>query len=177
MPSATPDTFRATFRAFSDPEIYPSSLISFYLELAYIMLPAPRWMKLWDYGAQLFVAHHLALEAKAQREAEAGGIPGSTIGPVGSKSAGPVSLSMDTNVAAEAGAGFWNLTTYGMRFYRLVRLVGIGGIQLGIGGIYGSFIVSVPPAKIEELIGFSGVPLFGGLIGSTIPEAPVEEIG
>jgi hypothetical protein len=52
-------------------------------------------------------------------------------GIVSSKSVDKVSVSYDTSGAMEAGAGHWNLTTYGTRYIRLVKLVGAGPLQIG----------------------------------------------
>jgi len=172
--SATSATFRATFPEFSDTVKYPNATINFYLQLAYLVMPPARWGTLLDYGAQLYAAHNIAIEAKAQQEAAAGGIPGSTTGPTTSRSAGPVSYSTDVSVAAEQGAGYWNLTTYGMRIYRLIKLVGIGGIQLGVpyGYPYGGWFTVPTQVQIQDVVSFLNTPVLDAAEGQTIPPAP-----
>lgn len=125
--------FRADLPEFSSPQTYPNSVIQFYLDFGYILMPAPRWMTLLDYGARFFTAHNLVLEAQAMEAAKTGAPPGTASGAVSSKSAGPLAISWDTAASAELDAGHWNYTTYGQRFIRLARMVGAGGIQLGIG--------------------------------------------
>src|SRR5512135_1115056 len=107
--------FRADFPEFASSATYPNSQIQFWFNLAYNLLNASRWGNSLDFGAELFVAHNLALEAKAQSEVAGGGIPGGQTGPISSKSIGPASVSYDTGVGSELNAGHWNLTTYGAR--------------------------------------------------------------
>ena len=129
----TPSQFKTNFSPFANPANYPDAVVQFYLDLAYSLLPASRWQTTLDYGVQLFAAHNLILEFQAQVAANGGRPPGLSSGIASSKSAGPVSISWDTSSAAEIGAGHWNLTTYGQRYIRLARLIGSGGMQLGIG--------------------------------------------
>ena len=63
--------------------------------------------------------------------AEAGRIPGSPVGVQTSKSLGGASVSYDASSALMQGAGQWNLTSYGTRFYQLMRIIGMGGTQSG----------------------------------------------
>ena len=167
--SATPQTFVLTFRAFCDEDKYPKPLIGFYLALAYLMLPASRWGTLLDYGAQLFAAHHLALDERARQESELGGVPGTQTGVVSAKSAGPLSLTLDTVTTAEKDVGFWNATMYGLRLYRLIRIVGMGGLQLGVpAGAFGGCICGVSRNEATALLN----GMFPSFREDTIPPAP-----
>ncbi|MBX9696911.1 MAG: DUF4054 domain-containing protein [Alphaproteobacteria bacterium] len=47
-----------------------------------------------------------------------------------SKSVGGVSVGYDSTAQSEKDAGWWNRTTYGQQFIRLVRIFGAGAIQL-----------------------------------------------
>lgn len=125
--------FRADYPEFSDAVKYPESQITYYLTLAYQMLNPGRWMSQLDLGAELFVAHNIAIEARAQIEAANGGIPGTTTGPISGKSVDKVSVSFDVGAGIELDAGHWNLTVYGTRFIRLARQKGAGPLQVGIG--------------------------------------------
>lgn len=149
--TVTPATFVTNFPEFSNPTSYPTAPIQFYIDLAYSLLPASRWMTTLDFGVQLFVAHNLVLESQAQLAANSGKPPGLSTGIASSKSGGPLSISWDTSSAAEVGAGHWNLTTYGQRYIRLARLIGSGGMQLGIG--------CAPPGFIGA---WSGPPVWLG---------------
>ena len=129
----TASQFRTNFPAFRDVGRFSDPAVNMYLTYAYSILPAGRWANTLDMGAQLYTAHHLAIDDVANRSASAGATPGLSAGVVSSKTAGPVSISFDTQNALQAGAGFWNLTTYGTRFYRMMRTAGIAGIQVGAG--------------------------------------------
>ena len=129
----TPQQFRTDFPEFTSSVDYPNSGISFWITVAYKMMNAERWLDLIDVGAELFVAHNLVLEVRAQKAASNGGVPGENTGPLSSKSVDKVSISYDTGAAMEVDAGHWNLTVYGTRYRSLVRMFGAGPIQIGIG--------------------------------------------
>lgn len=133
MDHVTPEQFVKVFPEFCNKKKYPEAAIEFYLELAYIVLNAARWGRTLSFGIQMFTAHNLVLEAIAQAQAAKGAPPVGPSGPASSKSAGPVSISWDTGTAAELNAGHWNETIYGKRYIRMCRLMGAGGLQLGIG--------------------------------------------
>jgi hypothetical protein len=125
--------FRADFPEFGSTDIFPASQVTFWLNLASLLINPNRWGKVLDAGTELFVAHNLAIEARAQAEAAGGGIPGGQVGPMNSKSVDKVSIGYDTSAGIEAGAGHWNLTTYGTRFIRLAKMFGAGPVQIGVG--------------------------------------------
>lgn len=125
--------FRADFTEFASTTKYPNSAVTFWLTLAYQLLNADRWGAQIDIGAELFVAHNLVIEAKAQAEFAAGGIPGGQVGPVNSKSVDKVSVSYDTGAGIQLDAGHWNLSVYGTRFIRLARMFGAGPLFAGVG--------------------------------------------
>lgn len=132
-PLVTPTLFVTNFPAFADTENYPTPVVQFYIEIAYRLLNVYRWGSLYNFGIQLFVAHNLYLERLAQAQADTNAPAGGATGPVASKGAGPLSISWDTSSAAEENAGHYNDSTYGQRFIRLARLLGAGGLQLGVG--------------------------------------------
>jgi hypothetical protein len=125
--------FRIDYPEFSDNVAYPDSAVTYFLNLAYALLNGDRWGAQLDIGAELFVAHNLAIEKRAQLEAANGEVPGTTTGPVASKSVDKVSISFDVGSAVQANAGHWNLTIYGTRFARLIRLFGASPIFVGVG--------------------------------------------
>lgn len=108
----------------------PASAITFWINLGTKMLNADRWGNIIDEGVELFTAHNVALEMLAQRDMNAGGIPGIAKGIVSGKSAGDVNIQYDTNSTMDEKAGHWNYTTYGQRFIRLSNMVGAGPIQV-----------------------------------------------
>lgn len=123
-------TFRTTFPEFSDTTRYPSGAVTFWMGLGAKLLPPDRWEDLFDQGLALYTAHHLSMADMDQKAAAAGASPGQIKGPTTAKSVDKVSSSHDTAAVTLDGAGFWNLTSYGVRFLTLARCIGAGGIQL-----------------------------------------------
>jgi hypothetical protein len=123
-------TFRQDFPEFANTTDYPDAQVTFWLGVGGKLLRAERWFDLLDQGLELFTAHHLAIGAKDQATASAGGIPGAVQGNVSSKSVDKVSVSYDASRVTYDDAGFWNMTTYGLRYWNLLMLVGAGGVQL-----------------------------------------------
>ena len=125
--------FRADFPEFNSTTMYPSAGVQFWLNFAYRMVNANRFLSETDIGAELFTAHFITLEAKNALESAGGGIPGSNVGTLSSKSVDKVSVSYDTGAGTQEGAGHWNLTTYGTRFMWMCKMFGAGPIHLGVG--------------------------------------------
>lgn len=118
--------FRTDFREFADTTKYPDSLITFWLGVALTCLPSDRWDTLLDHGTELFTAHHVVISAR-----ETSGTPGSVTGPHSAEAVDKVSFSMDTQAVSITDGDFWNMTSYGIQFLRLARMIGAGGIQVG----------------------------------------------
>ena len=121
-------TFRAVFPGFVDAAKYPDVQVQYYLDFAVQSLRPEAWRNLLERGTGLFVAHYLAMSAISR----AGTIPGrGQLGIVASKSVGPASISYDNSaISAQADAGHWALTSYGLMYWELMRMVGTGGWQL-----------------------------------------------
>lgn len=124
---------RTDFPEFTDPAKYPESAVKFWLSVAGLMLNADRWGTLLDVGTELFVAHHLVLAARDAASGAAGGTPGGVQGVVASKTVDKVSVSYDSASVSLTDAGFWNMTSYGIRFLQFARMMGAGGMQVGSG--------------------------------------------
>lgn len=129
--TVTPTTLRAAFPAFSSTTIYPDAAIQFWIDLAVVLLDATRWLTVLDFGIMLFVCHNLVLEATANKEAANGNPPGMAKGMLSGGHVDKVSYTYDTASVADATAGHWNLTTYGMRYVRLMKMFGASPIQVG----------------------------------------------
>lgn len=123
-------TFRQQFTEFSDAAKYPDPLVSFWLDVVTRMVRPERWADLLDVGLGLALAHHLVLAVRDQGSAQAGKVPGTVLGMQTSKSVDTVSVSYDVSAVTEEGGGFWNMTSYGVRFLGMARLFGAGGVQL-----------------------------------------------
>jgi hypothetical protein len=126
----TPVDFRTIFPEFADPAKYTDASIEFWMGIAASLVNPDRWGVLTDQGIALVTAHHLVLAQRDQATAGVGGAPGEVKGPTASKSVDKVSVSYDTGAVALSDAGFWNMTTYGVRFMTIARAMGAGGMQL-----------------------------------------------
>ena len=131
--AVTPATFRTHYPEFASTTTYPDAQVEYWIMVAGLLLRLEALLSIYDVATELFVAHNLALEAMAQKAAATGGIPGIGIGAVNNKSVDKVSIGYDTSIGLDPKAGHWNLTTYGMRLWRILRMFGARGIQLGIG--------------------------------------------
>lgn len=125
--------FREAFPSFTE-ALHPDVRVQFHLRAAALRLPPDRWGDMLDDGTALFVAHHLTLEAEANKASDGTGGAQAAAGPLASesKTVGPVSTSKSYAGAstAQPGAGHWNATIYGQQLHDLMRLVGVGGVQI-----------------------------------------------
>lgn len=128
----TNDQFRADFPEFANTVNYPESMLTFWRNLAYLLLNADRWGDVLDVGVELYMAHNAALEYQAFKQSKRG-VPGTAVGMLTSKSVDKVSAGYDVSKVADEFAGSYNLTTYGMRLWRLIQQFGAGPIQVGAG--------------------------------------------
>lgn len=126
----TPTQFRSDFPEFDDATRYSDTMIQMWMTVGASLVNADRWMELTNIGIELVTAHHLVLSFRDQTAAAVGGIPGVMNGPTASKSVDKVSTSYDTGAATIDGAGFWNLTSYGVRYISLAKMFGAGGLQI-----------------------------------------------
>lgn len=122
--------FRTNFPEFADTVIYPDATITFWSELAEIMLPETVWKRVWIKACNLYVAHEITLAAQNVKTAAVGGAPGQSGGIANSKTVGSATISYDSTVQSEKDAGWWNRTTYGQQLYRLIKIFGAGCVQL-----------------------------------------------
>lgn len=109
----------------------------------------------YDVGMELFVAHQMALEARAKKEASVGGIPGGQVGVLTAKSVDKVSASYDVSATLNPRDGHWNLTSYGIRFAWMMKMTGSGAMYVGAG-------ICAPPYTFGA---WSGPPSWPGAPG------------
>ena len=121
--------FRADFPEFASTTDYTASMLDFWASVAAELVSVSKWGNLYNQGISLFVAHNLALQRR-NMNAASGGIPGSQTGMLASKAVGRVSVGYDNGNVALDNGGQWNLTTYGMQYLQLARMIGVGGVQL-----------------------------------------------
>ena len=130
--TTTPSILRGNFPAFQSQTIYPDPVVAFWITYATMFLDAGRWGAALDFGLQLFVCHNLSLEFNANSAAKKGQNPGFVVGPVTAGSVDKVSYSRDPSAAFAPDAGHWNLTIYGLRYWKLAQMMGAGPVQVGV---------------------------------------------
>jgi hypothetical protein len=133
MDPLTIGAFRQDYPEFTNDVDYPDASLTYWLNIATMMLNANRWDENLNMGLELFMAHHLVLEKMSRDTAKVGGWPGLNKGAISGETTNAGSVSYDTNSVIEADAGHWNYTIYGTRFIHLVRMFGAGPIQIGPG--------------------------------------------
>lgn len=122
------EEFRNDFTEFSNDASCPDAEVEFWLDAAYQDLNAERFGSQIDLAAELFVAHMLVLGRRSTIEASFGRVPGLAVGVVNSRSVDKASVGYDSSMVSEKGAGFWNTTMYGLRFWWLLRQRCLGPI-------------------------------------------------
>ncbi|MGK2829238.1 DUF4054 domain-containing protein [Ralstonia pseudosolanacearum] len=127
--SITPAQLRSDFPEFASTATYPDALINVWLTVAALLVNPSRWSELTNLGIELVTAHHLVMSQRDQAAAAVGGVPGEVKGPTASKSVDKVSISYDAGAAMLSDAGFWALSSYGIRFLTLARAMGAGGLH------------------------------------------------
>jgi hypothetical protein len=130
--AVTSATFRAAFPAFGGPntQTYPDLEIEYWLGLSLKLMNVPRWGNLLDDGQMLFVAHNLSLEFNAKKATAKGQNPGEVKGMITSASVDKVSFSRDSSFM-DPKNGHWGLSIYGLRYIRLVKMIGAGPVYVG----------------------------------------------
>lgn len=128
---------RAQFKpAFDDTEAYPDAQLTFYINFAYAMIKPNRWGgpgAVLDMGAALFAAHWVALaKLAASNPGGQKGIPGTAVGIVTEGHVDKVGYSRSLDNITAKGAGHWNLTVYGLQFWQMVQMMGMGPVQVGL---------------------------------------------
>lgn len=133
-PEYTVADFRTAMPAFSE-EIISDELLQPYVTMATAIVKEARWHSLWREGMRLFIAHFVTLflqmpEAGLTKEEllNASKVGGS----MASKTVGPISVSYDNTQATSDLDGWaaWKLTTYGVQFATLAKVLGKGGMYI-----------------------------------------------
>jgi hypothetical protein len=130
--TVTAASFKAAFPAFTSDTDYPIPMLTYQLSLAVKLHNADRWGELLDDGIMLWTAHMITLEQQSSAAAAAGQSAGAITGPLASASGDGLSYSRNVSAAVLDGEGHWNLTSYGLRWKQMARMMGAGGIQVGV---------------------------------------------
>lgn len=111
----------------------PEPLLEMWLNVAVNQVNADRWGALTTLGWELLTAHYTSIALQDLAVNNFGGIPGVVNGPATAKSADKVSVSKDTAAVTLERGGDLNMTSYGIRWLRIARMMGAGGMQLNVG--------------------------------------------
>jgi len=133
--SVNATTFVTNFPEFANATNYPVPQIDFWISIAGLQFDVGRWGNLYDYGVQLYVAHNLTLSQQATKAASRGQNPGAIEGPLTNASVDKVSYARNPALAVDPKNGELNLSTYGIRLVRLIRMIGAGPVQVGVGEV------------------------------------------
>lgn len=145
---ATEAQFRLDFPEFADTTVYTSSSVNFWITVATRLLNPNRWFDNLDLGIELFTAHNLALERLAMKGGAGGGIPGLVGGIASSKTIDKLSVTYDTKIGlGPESAGQFNLTIFGLRFWWLLNMAGMGPTQVGAG------VAGFDPGTVAVVVG------------------------
>ena len=130
----TLEDFHAIYPQFE--ELVPEVVEASFLELANNCVSQDRFGAMWSVAIGLFLAHFLTLWLQSAKEA---GSPADEVmaaaqtqGVVTSESADGLSYSMDASVLNQDLAGWaaFKLTTFGVQYASMGRLVGKGGMYI-----------------------------------------------
>jgi Protein of unknown function (DUF4054) len=123
--------FRHDFAEFADPVAYTSITVRYWLAVSQRLNNPCVWQDLLPLGIELLAAHFITIEAQALKAGLTGGNPGiAGFGPISNKSVDRVSIGYGVQMAQEQGAGSYNATTYGQRWWHFAQIFGAGAIQL-----------------------------------------------
>lgn len=145
--------FIQDYSEFSNQTRYPQSSVEYWIGIAYVLLTQPLYgTSFWDttpgpfiptgqtvgrsmqdFGVELFTAHNLALEVQADDAASLNAVPGTVGGSLTGRTVNGLTVVYDTAGSLEKDGGHYNLTTYGRRLLRMIKIVGALPIQVGIG--------------------------------------------
>ena len=133
-PEYTIADFRSAMPAFTEAIISDETLQP-YIDMASSVIREARWHTLWRTGMGLFIAHFVTLflqlpEAGLTKEEllNASKVGGS----ISSKTVGPISVSYDNTQATSDLNGWaaWKLTSFGVQFATLAKVLGKGGMYI-----------------------------------------------
>lgn len=129
--TVTVESFRVAFPAFKDPAKFSDGEVQFWLDFAAMRHNPARWLTMLDNGVMLFVAHNLSLEYNSRQAQQAGQGVGMLQGVLTSVTAKGVSWTREAP-PTNSQDSHWGLTSYGIRWRELARMMGAGGLQIGV---------------------------------------------
>ena len=127
--TATLSGFRAQFPECTDPP-YTDPMVTAWLAVAVQLVDPGRWGDLTDFGVYLITAHYSTMAVERAAAAAAGKPVGKWSGILTSKAIDGVSAGYDASAISTEGGGHWNLTTYGLQYLDLRKMMGAGPVQV-----------------------------------------------
>lgn len=128
--AVTYSQFVTDFKEFKNQPWADETTVNYWSAIAFFMINAKLYggggSPLYTLAAELFVAHHVVIEALENGTIQADGLPGINTGAVSSESFGSMSVSYATGDVLEERAGHWNYTRYGTRFLKMGKEFGAG---------------------------------------------------
>lgn len=112
------------------------SIADMHIELAHSVIKESRWKGQWKHAMGLFVAHFLTIYLQSVTDAGSNAAQvvaaGQARGLVASKSVGEVSVNYDLSTIAQGLGSWagWNLTSFGVQYATLAKIVGKGGMYV-----------------------------------------------
>lgn len=125
MALPTAADFKIRYPEFVDVD---DSRIEFFLDEAALEVSEPRWAAWFTKGVSALAAHLLKISLTINDDDGDGSID--ELAPVVSRAVGDVAITRGPYLSTNAGADYWNLTSYGREYIRLKRIVGIGAVAV-----------------------------------------------
>lgn len=132
-PDYTAESFLALYPQFTG--VIPEEVLKMYVDLGVSCINAKRFGKMWKHAVSLFIAHFCTLYMQSmQPEGTAAAsvvAAASSAGMVTSESADGVSYSRDGSALSDlSGWAAFKMTTFGVQFATIARMVGRGGMYV-----------------------------------------------
>lgn len=132
-PAYTAESFLALYPQFTG--VIPEEVLKMYVDLGVSCINAERFGKMWKHAVSLFIAHFCTLYMQSmQPEGTAAAsvvAAASSAGMVTSESADGVSYSRDGSALSDlSGWAAFKMTTFGVQFATIARMVGRGGMYV-----------------------------------------------
>lgn len=125
--SAWYDLFLQTFPEFSNSAVYPQAMIQSWIVPGVTIISPVVFGDQYNLAVSLWLAHNITLEAREMKASASGsGLVGTVSGPIASKSIDKLSIAYSSAATSEDGGAF-NLTTYGLRLWQMVKGYAAGG--------------------------------------------------
>lgn len=104
---------------------FNASRITFWLSVTAQLVNTTQWGALSNQGMALLTAHYLMIDGMNQLPNTQGKVDA----PTAAKAVAGVSITKEVAAVVMEKAGHFNMTNYGLQYYKLSRMFGAGAIQ------------------------------------------------